>query len=207
MTPQLFDAAPIITKQYQMPIKLTRGNVKGSLGLWENEVMKDFVDAVVSPVIKTIVVDTGTLFRKLNTDAQLERAQIAAGGRGGTRTSLQQIEYGIPNTEMRGLISAVRTYGKNLCITHHIGGIYEERLKPNGSESVRIGDTWDGFNQLGAYVDMIVKTSIKRIPNQPPMPMVSIETCGYTLDAEGMEIPFPSFDNFVSLLNGLRSGV
>jgi len=206
-TVPLIESADIVSKQYQMPVKLSRGNVKGSLGLWENEVIPDFIAAVMSPKIKTIVVDTGTLFRKLNTDAQLERAQISAQRNGRTRESLSQIEYGIPNTEMRGLISAVRTYGKNLCITHHIGGIYQDVLKPNGSESVRIGDTWDGFNQLGAYVDVIVRTTIDKTTTPGiSVPMAHIETCGYTLEAEGMALPYPSFESLLGLINGLRNG-
>jgi len=206
VTEALLGSADIITKQYQLPIKLSRGAVKGSLNLWEKQLVPDFITAVTSSNIKSIIVDTGSVMWKLDTDAQLDRVQQAASKNNRTRENLIQIEYSQPNMEMRGLIGAVRTYGKNLCMTHHIGGIYQDHLTAQGKESIRVGDTWDGFNHLGALVDVVIKTSIDKTTPGSIIPVGDIETCGYSLEAEGIKLPYPSYTSLLGLINGLRNG-
>tara|TARA_Y100000310_G_scaffold193641_1_gene193605 strand:+ start:11878 stop:12504 length:627 start_codon:yes stop_codon:yes gene_type:complete len=203
----MLSQADIVTKTYRIPIRFPKQPIRGVLELWEGEVMPDIIMAMEAPHIKSIVYDTGTVMWRLATDAHLQRAQT---GSSATRTSLIQIEYAQPNQESRAVISAPRHYGKNLCITHHIGGKYENRISAKSStgyESVRIGDTWDGWNHLGAIADVIVKTYIQEtvvVGGVTKAPAARIETCGYTLAAEGLDLVTPSFDMILNIINQLR---
>jgi hypothetical protein len=206
LTESMLVTPDIISKKYRIPIKFPKQASKGILDLWENQIITDIVLVLGVERIKSLLFDTGTVMWNLDKDAQLERVQTAASKRGNTRENLAQIEYSVPNTEMRALLGHAKHYGKNLYISHHIGGVYEERLTNSGTQSVRIGDTWDGWNHLGAIVDVIVRTKVKAATNGlGPVPEATIETCGYTLSAEGLVIPNPTFDTILAMINALRA--
>ncbi len=206
LTPLILDSGDIITKGYKLPIKFPKQKMPGgTLEIWENEIIPDIVLIMETPRILSILYDTGTVMWSIDKDAQLERAQKSAAKFGNTRETLSQIEYSVPNQEIRALLGAAKHYGKNLYIPHHIGGMYEERLTTKGTESVRTGDTWDGWSHLGAIVDVIGRTKIQTpINGQGIVTELVIETCGYTLQAEGLTVPNPTFDTVLSLINTLR---
>ncbi len=197
--------ADIITKPYILPIKWPGQAIQGLIKLWES-VMDDMRVACESSYIKSIIPDTGSGMWKMCTLAHLERLQL----KDPNRQSIIQIEYGRPNGEMRAMFSAGRKYYKNMAILHHVGGMYEEKFVPDGKgglkkESIRIGDTWDGFGGMGQFVDIVAKTHKGSTDGSAPPLSLTFETCGLTLAAEGMNIPTPSYDSILNLINGLRS--
>lgn len=194
--------ADVVSKSYQIPIRLPKQKVQGLLELWEEQVMPQMLLAITHPRIASLNYDTGTVLWRLATGAQLQRAQRD----NPNRVNLIQIEYGTPNQEMRALIGACRNFGKNLCIIHHIGGKYEDRWTQKGIESLRVGDTWDGFSHLGALADVIARSYIETVGGYK-VPKLVIETCGYTLEAEGQEIPMPSFVSLLEKINLSRNGL
>lgn len=200
LQPQHLTLADIIVKKYQIPIKFPRKPVKGILDLWDNQVKPDIILAAESPNIKSIILDTGTVWWSMDTAAQLERVQQKSPD----RVNLQQIEYSIPNQDARALLGYIRQCGKHLYMPHHVGGIYQDIETRYGKESIKIGETWDGFSHLGAIVDVIGRTYIETV-NGKKKPHIMVETCGYTLDIEGMFLVEPTFDVLLSEINRIRA--
>lgn len=189
----------IVSRPYLIPMLWPGQSMQGMLTML-NTVVTDVAAAYACPNIKSVIIDTGTVLWTLATNAHLERVQQT----NSQRQRLQQIEYARPNSELRTLYSAARTYRKNLIITHHMGGIYKERLTDHGVESVRIGDTWAGFSGMGAIMDIVVRTAISR-NDAIPVPMIKIETCGYALALEEQELTNPTFDMLLGIINNLRN--
>ncbi len=196
----------IITKPYPKPIKFPGQKVFGMLDLWENHIVPDVMSVCAAPWIVSVNFDTGSVMTEVAQAAHLERAQQREPG----RTQLTQIEFGKPNGELRALYDAMKTYGKNLASVHHVGGVYQESFVPHGNsvkkESVRIGDTWQGFTGTGKAVDVIGRMEIIRgaVNGSKPTPQMTIVTCGLTLTAEGIPLLNPTYEGILSLINGLR---
>lgn len=209
LTPAILSSADMIVKSYRLPIKFPKAPVRGWLGLWEDEVLPDMVLVIEDKRFLSMLFDTGTVLWNLAKDAMLERAQKSTRD----RTSLLPVEYTMPNGELRAVLGSGKHYNKNMYISHHVGGKYEDR--PSGS--VRVGDTWDGWNHLGAVVDVIVKTSIEIGPLSlgingqgmvaAKIPVCHIETNGYSLESEGCKIELPTFQKILDLTNEFRARV
>jgi hypothetical protein len=131
----------------------------------------------------------------IRTRAHLEKAQV----RNPDRIRLQQIEYGEPNTDMAAVLGACRSYSKSLVLLHHVGGIYEARLTAQGTEEIRIGDTFDGWSKSGNLVDIIMRTYKNGITTG-----VEVIDCGLTLAAEGKKIENATFQIILDEINRLR---
>ena len=189
----------IITKPYPLPLKFPGQAIHGMMAVWE-ELIDDLLFMYATPQISTIVIDTGTMMHQISTMAHLERIQA----KNPERQVLQQIEYARPNTEERSLLSGAYTYEKNLVITHHAGGKYESRLTAKGTEEIRVGDTWAGFNGMGAIVDLVARSFIAPSPNGTIVPRLWIEDCGLTLQAKGEQMENPTFDSLLELINNFR---
>lgn len=194
----------ITTKPYQLPVKWGE-KVSGMVDLWAL-LWADLQVICESNEIASLVIDTGTILRHINVQMYLEKAQQV----NNTRTSLSPIEYGKPNAEMRAFLGAPRTYGKNLAIVHHVGGIYEEHMIPDGrgnikKESIKVGDTWDGFTATDQFVDIMLRTNKIVLDGNVPKPEAIVEICGYTLAMEGKTIEDASFDKILTMINSLRA--
>lgn len=196
LTEDLFQNYDIVTKPYQIPLRFSGQKVHGMIGLWEM-FLEDYRIACTSPHVKSLVVDTGTVLWAVRTQAHLEKIQKERP----ERTNLIQIEYAVPNADMRAVYGAARTYGKNLIITHHLGGVYEQKLTPQGVQEIRVGDTWAGFSGMGAIVDMVARTTLQR---NPLAVVLKVETCGYTLALEGQTFTNPDFTTLLEAINNLR---
>lgn len=196
----------IISIPYQIPIKWPGTKVHGMIAMWDAFV-NDVMTAYSTPWVRSVSMDTGTMVWSVATTAHLERVQIT----NPDRQNLIQIEYSRPNTELRGLYGGATTYHKNLCITHHVGGLYQDQLTSKGVEQMRVGDTWDGFSKMGTLVDLVGRTYITK---QNPMmaggkpliiPALRVDTCGLTLSLEGQEVLNPTYDTLLAEINSLRA--
>jgi hypothetical protein len=192
----------IVTKPYQQPILFPGANTIGMIDI-QTVVNADLGVAYANSAIRSCVIDTGSVMWAMATGAQLERAQI----KNPNRQRISQIEYARPNQELRAIYGAARTFNTNLIITHHLGGIYQDVLSEKGVESLRVGDTWLGFNGMGAIVDMVARSGIVR-DSGIPIPALQVETSGYTLALEGQTLNFPdvtmAIPEIMSMINTLR---
>ena len=200
LTSTILASADMIIKTYQLPIKFPKAIIKGYSNLWEDQILPDLTMTMLEPRIASMLLDTGTVMWNVAKDAQLEKAQYSKTD----RISLLPVEYSTPNGQMRAVLGSAQHYGKNLYIPHHVGGKYESRLT---GDSIRVGDTWDGWNHLGAIMDLIVKTDLEpgpmivgqMVPTR--IPFVTIETSGYSLGFEGQKIRTPTFELLLAGLN------
>lgn len=208
LSPQLLAAnQDILSKDYFLPVRFPGMRLQGVLDLWMGAIIPELVAAITDTNTRSILIDTGTVMWQIAKDAQLERVQQRDSG----RSNLNQYEYTLPNQEIRSLLGAIRASGKNGYITHHVGGIYKDMPGPTGRvQSMRVGDTWDGWNHMGAVVDVIGRNRIvdEDAKTVPPsinkVPILDIETCGYTLKAEGKSLPYPTFEALLNIINLFR---
>ena len=197
--------ADIYTKSYQQPLLWPGSKIVGIEDLW-NEVVQDVIAAYQLPKIQTVVLDTGSVAWELACNSELERAQRTKED----KQTLGVFEYRRPNNEMRALYGGAKTYDKNFAIVHHMAGVYEPRVNSNGRVSdVKVGDTWKGFKEMGAMVDVVGQTLIHEEKDAQGIiikrtPRVYIGTCGLTLEMEGRNVDEPTYDNLVGFINEFR---
>jgi len=205
LTSDILASADMIVKSYHLPIKMPKASLRGWVSVWDDEILPDIVLTIETQRIRSLLYDTGTVMWNISKDAQLERAQTVTS----SRISLLPVEYTMPNGQMRAVLGSAKHYGKNLYIAHHLGGKYQDVISTKGTDSIRVGDTWDGWNHLGAIVDIIMRTGFAEGPIRVAMPpekwpIATIETCGLTLSAEGQVVNIPTFDSVLALINSQR---
>ena len=233
LTDEILAKYDIIVRCYDMPLQLPGRPLEGFVNLWEEKLIPEFMKTLETPRIKSVGLDTGTLFWTIDHQAQLERVQRESSNK--VRQRLLPVEYARPNTEARALLGAVRNKRKNLVALHHVGpkhgpgyetvrrGRTEEKVfKPD----MLIGETWSGFSHLGQIVDVIARTRLEQncetckstfVDNPASRmehgthklsgkvtPTVEIEHCGYSLNAGGMKFENASFDLLYQAINGMR---
>jgi hypothetical protein len=197
--------------------------------------MPEIIEATEDDNIRSIGIDTGTLWWLVDHQAHLERVQKASNER--FRERLQPVEYARPNAEGRTLLAHMRNCGKNLVIAHHLGqkrGPGYEPIPGNRKGEMRmnqdmvIGETWSGFTGMGAIVDVVCRSRLEVFcttckmyfvdgpigrmkhtsthnVDTEPIPTVEIETCGYTLRANKQKYPNASFNLILNVINAFRS--
>ena len=148
------------------PIQLGSVRVKGYLTLWTYFIAmcaKAFMDLKV----KTLVVDTMTVARRVKVDAYLESLQNAAFDSTGKRIliqgqemkmreRLQKIEYGNPNDAIRDIYTTGAGVDKNLIAVHHLTDEYASRPNQKGEiEDVQTGRlVLEGLKNTHRFVDI-----------------------------------------------------
>lgn len=233
LTDEVLDSYDIIVRQYDMPLKMPGAPLEGFVDLWEGKLIPEFLKTLNHAKIKSIGIDTGTLFWMADHQAQLERVQRESSNK--TRQRLLPVEYARPNAEARSLLSAVRNKRKNLVAVHHVGpkhGPGYETVRRGGREEkvfkpdMLIGETWSGFSHLGQIVDVVCRSRIEQgcetcgtsFADSPStrlehgthqltgkvVPTTEIEYCGYSLQANGMKLENANFDSIYNSVNAMR---
>jgi len=198
--------------------------VKGIKELWQ-EIVLDVVTACQVPGVKTIMVDSATqLWWICHTSLLQEKQeiQLARGTKPESndfRERLTPMEF--PNSRMRDLIYTVRSFGKNLVMTHYPKDIYANKVTDKGVESYATGDVEpDGFKHTVTLDDLVLwcftevdkrKEIIKGMENpdyNKPVPRVKISLkCGLAgmgMKAVGLELPEPSYEGLMNLQSMMR---
>lgn len=207
----------VISIEYQVPVQFPGIRNNHTLQLFERYITPDIMLAINCPWIASIFYDTGTVMWRIATQAELEEKRQ---GNNPNRQRLIQVEYATPNQNMRFFLGAPKGLGKQMYIAHHQRRVYEDVFSGNQPEPVGqkyIQTTWDGWSQLGRIIDVVGVTGVKKhveqlppIIGQPPQsrttitPCMMLQTCGYTLAAEGQELENPTWDSLLQLINNLR---
>ena len=150
------------------PIQLDSVRVKGYLQLWLYFIAM-VAKAFMANEVKTVVVDTMTVARRVKADAYLETLQNAAFDSNGRRIIVQgkempmrerllQIEYGNPNDAIRDVYTTGAGVGKNLVAVHHLTDERAQRPKQSGEmEQVLTGKrVLEGLGNTHRFVDVAV---------------------------------------------------
>jgi len=185
------------------PIQLDTVRVHGCIELWDYFLVL-CVGALTDPEIKSIVIDTMTLARRIRINARLQKLQEECEKQNKPiREQLLQIEYGNPNDAIRDIYNTGAGVKKNLVATHHLTDEYKSM--PTGRdgrvESLPTGKRiMEGLNGTYRFVDVAV-----RMAKADKALTGELTKCGYNLDLEGAKLENPSWDSVVNLI-GMSSG-
>lgn len=186
--------------------------------LWQ-EIVTDIVNICSIPLIKTIVVDSATQLWSICHQGLLQEkqeVQLSQGVKAESdkfREKLMPIEF--PNSRMRDLIYTVRSFGKNLVMTHYPKDVYAEKLVGEKVESYKTGEVeLDGFKHTVALDDLVLwcytevdrRKEVAKKPNPDynkfvPRAKISLK-CGLRglgMKAVGVELPEPSYAGLMEL--------
>ena len=229
----------VVSKPYLAPIQLEKvlgirqkqglsvrfpRQVVGIKEVWQ-EIIIDIVTVCQVKFVKTVMPDSATQMWWLSHTGLLQEKQeiqIANGVKPehkDFREKLLPIEF--PNSRMRDVIYTVRSFGKNLVMTHYPKDIYAERLSGERLESYRTGEIEpDGFKHTVALDDIVIwcyteldkrKEIIKGAPNpdyNKPVPRAKISLkCGLAgmgMKAVGLELPTPDYAGLMELQSMMR---
>ena len=194
----VFDNMDITIFELPAPIQLDSIRVRGCIALW-NYFLVTCVKALTDPTIKSVVVDTMTVARRVKANAYLEELQDACEKQNKPmREQLLQIEYGKPNDAIRDIYNTGAGVKKNLIATHHLTDEY--RSAPTGRdgkiESSPTGKrVLEGLTGTYRFVDVAVRMAKagKDLTGE-------LLKCGYDLSLEGMRLEGPTWDSVVNLV-------
>lgn len=233
------DNSGITSRSYPKPIQLQKllgqtgtpstritvpKKVEGMKELWQS-IAQDFVDACLNKDVRSIVIDSSTLFWNICHSShlqELQERQVVQWSKthpripfdeNDYRERLQPVEYGPANDKMRTVLHTARTYQKNLVLTHYPTDEYG--VVPDGKGNMVEGKTgkviMDGFKETAKMSDLIIWVSIKEVSHEKTKEKSAvgkITKCGIAgmgLDAVGLEIP-ATFDGVINLRNLMAGG-
>lgn len=197
-----------LTEPSTRAIKLNPKKVEGMKELWQDIVI-DAVSACQSSLVKTIIIDSGTLFWNIchNSHLQeLQERQLAAHksrspnlpfNENDFRERLQPVEYGPANDRMRTVFHTARSFQKNLVTTHYPTDKYG--MVADGKGGMVEGKTGelvlDGFKETVRLADVVlwlrITETVLANKTKEKCPMAKFTKCGISgmgLDAVGTEI-------------------
>ncbi|KKL77387.1 hypothetical protein LCGC14_2035370 [marine sediment metagenome] len=204
----LWEGHDITVFELPPPIQLDSIRVKGYLLLWTYFIAM-CAKALMANQVKTIVVDTMTVARRVKADAYLESLQnvafdpttgeriIVQGQEMKMRERLQQIEYGNPNDAIRDIFSTGAGVDKNLIAVHHLTDEYATRPNAKG-ELVEVATgkrVLEGLKNTHRFVDICVLMS-----KDAGHIKGKFLKFGYNLPMEGTTQDDPTWDTIADLV-------
>ncbi len=194
----VFDDMDITVFELPAPIQLDTVRIRGCVALW-NYFLVRCVKALTDPNIKSVVIDTMTLARRIKINAYLEGLQDECEKQHkDMREQLLQIEYGKPNDAIRDIYNTGAGVKKNLIATHHLTDEYKSA--PTGRdgriESSPTGKRiLEGLTGTYRFVDVVM-----RMAKADKALTGELIKCGYNLDLEGVKLEGPAWDSIVKLI-------
>lgn len=192
--------ADITIYEMPQPIQLNQEALTGFMEQWAYFI-KLFSTAATNPAIKTIVIDTMTLARRIKADAYLQELQEGAKGR--PRKQLLQIEYGHANDAIRNLYTLLGGIKKNLVAIHHETDERKDMVDKDGAVVSMItgNKILEGLTQTHRYVDIALLTEKEKGNIKS-----TFLKCGYSLGLEGTPIQNPTWDKIVDMVDMALDG-
>ena len=185
------------------PIQLDSIRVKGYGVLWSYFIVM-CAKAFMAPEVKTVVVDTMTVARRVRCDSHLEALQDTAFDAAGKRIAqvhlrerLSQIEYGNPNDAIRDIYTTGAGVDKNLIAAHHLTDEYAKMPNEKGivEDKATGRRVLEGLKNTHRFVDIaILMTKDKgKVTGR-------FEKFGYNLAMEGTTQADPTWDTVSDLV-------
>jgi hypothetical protein len=169
------------------PVQLDSVVVKGAEELW-GYFIQLAAAALTDDKVRTVVIDTATVARRVKADAYLQALQ----DKNPERERLLQIEYGPTNDAIRSIYTTGAGVKKNLVTTHHLTDERKERPNPRSGqiEQILTGERiLEGLAQTYRYADIALRNSVK-----DGKVIANFRKCGYNLALQGMDIQDPTWD-------------
>lgn len=175
-----------------IPIQLNTNQVTGCVALL-NEFQSKLSEAGQNKDVKSIIIDTTTLARRLAADAHLESL--------GNRVQLTEIEWAKPNDATRSWWNFCQAMGKNMVGTHHLSEEYQSRINSDGKkESSPTGNmVLEGYKKTHQAVDVAIRLSTS-VTKGVWMPTATILNCGPNQGLIGTKIDDPDWNKIVGLI-------
>jgi len=188
--------SPITIYECPQPIQLDSIEVHGMMDLW-NYFLVCIGEALRDPEVRTIVIDTMTMARRIKVDAYLESLQQKSQGNN-MRIRLQEIEYGNPNGAIRDIYTTCSAIKMNLVATHHL---QDERVDAVDDKGVLVNRktgkrVLEGLNHTYRFVD----AAIRMQKDQGQLAAKWLK-CGYSLTLEGQLLKNPTWDSLVDQID------
>jgi hypothetical protein len=212
----------VINKPYVVPIQMEKlmgvkkegttvrfpRQVIGYKELWQRFVI-DYVYVCQQSAVKTIQIDSTTLWSICHTSLLQEKQEVQLAGGMSTgdskfREKLQPVEF--PNDRMRSLINTADGCGKNLVLIHYPRNIYRQKINPRTGEIMDYKSEDiepDGFKQTTQLADIVIWTMVEK---GSPVAKISIK-CGVPglgMQAVGLQLPEPSYDGLEQLVKSMK---
>lgn len=181
--------------EFPPPLQLNSNLITGQVELWDR-FMTLLAKAITDAKVKTIVVDTMTLARRIKADAILQEMQEKTREGGTPRKQLLQIEWGGPNDAIRSIYNICQGMGKNLVAVHHLTDEYKEIIIDGKKESSPTGKSvLEGYSKTYQAVDVGVR--MQKVKGKMSG---SIEVCGYNPSLEGMVLEDITWNKLVDTI-------
>ncbi len=193
----LWEGHDITVFELPPPVQLDSIRVKGYVTLWTYFIAM-CAKAFMAPEVKTLVVDTMTVARRVKCDAYLESLQNAAFDAAGKRLPavhlrerLSQIEYGNPHDAIRDIYTTGAGVRKNLIAVHHLTDEYAKMPNEKGMiEDKATGRrVLEGLKNTNRFVDISIR--LTKDKGQVSGEFIKF---GYSLPIEGTSQSDPSWD-------------
>lgn len=195
-------SADITIFECPQPIQLDDIEVHGMVKLWNYFLVRlgEALRYTGEGTVRTIVIDTMTMARRIKIEAYLESLQDKARKSGGKmRERLQEIEYGTPNGAIRDIYTTCAAIKMNLVVTHHL---QDERQDGMDSKGIVVSKKTgkrilEGLNQTYRFVDIAI-----RMTKSGSDLTAKFTKCGYNLSLEGIPVKDPTWDRLMGIIEG-----
>jgi len=191
--------ADITIFELPQPLQLDTIRLKGMLRLW-NYFLVRYAAALQDEGIRSLVVDTATLARRIKADAYLETLQEKEP----TRQQLIQVEWGRANDATRDLFNTSESFGKNLVALHHLTDERKDAVGSDGKivQGMLTGNRiLEGLGSTHNFVDVAL-----RMKKDKGQITAEWRKCGYNLAMEGTTVKDPSWNILVDIIEMSTGG-
>lgn len=183
---------------YEMPrpVQLSGTRIQGCIAMWDYFIQL-YDLAMEDKAVRSVVIDTATIARRVRCDAFLEDLQNNTPKGKEMRVRLTQIEYGAPNDDIRAIYTRAEGIQKNLILVHHLGDEYQRvKNKKDEWETVTTGRrVLEGLKGTHRAVDVVLLMEEK----QGHVAATMLK--GYSLGQKGMLLTDPTWNTLAARIS------
>lgn len=189
------------------PIQLDTFLIQGCEELWGTFLTK-LVGAIKDPSVKTVVVDTMTIARRIRADEYLQGLQANTPSGRTPRERLLQIEYGATNDSIRGIYTTASGMKKHLVAVHHLTDERKETISSSGQvqQSLTGKRILEGLTQTYRFVDVAVRNEVGLDSEGKAIITSTFQKCGYNLSLIGAPCQNATWDKLSQMIEDTLGG-
>jgi len=200
--PVTWDEHDITIYELPQPIQLDTVLIKGAMDLWDYFIQL-LVKALKDDKVRSVVVDTMTVARRVKADAYLQGLQANTQSGHKPRERLLQIEWGATNDAIRGIYTTAAGVKKNLMAVHHLTDERKETIDKNGAivQALTGQRILEGLSQTYRFVDIAIRNEKAEAAIR-----TVFRKCGYNLSMEDFPVTDPTWDKLSQVIEDTLGG-